>query len=628
MDGSASVELTPETATLADTETATGATSRDADTADDVPDTASPLADATTDAAVVDSAPISDIAATDSPIATDAPDVSSPTDAADAAQVDGGGCAAKDALSPSIDPTTLTQAAFVDVTGEYGIDTNKWHEFCVAVADFDGNGRQDFVVIERTFKKATIHATLLGQGPPVHVTTPIDTSWAVASFGCSAVDMDGDAKPDLVFGGYSGPALYLGYGNGGFVDKSSTWLPFITDYAAFSVQPVDLDGDLDLDLFIGAGFEPPQCSGLSCQYTSSDLICNFASFPPTKKMNDRVLIQEAKLPLHDVTSAWQVPTGGNQTVVLAVDLDEDGKMDILAGDENDGHRLLRNQGGKFAVHDVDLGFHPWAAAMGWAVGDLNGDGLLDLVLADAGPTPAYLQTAAKPGLPAQFVDGGGTLGVWGPSWGASAWSPLIADFDQDGLDDLLLGISVNMTPEELASFVSSCGTTMGKSNPFIGKPSIDVLYTHDKGTKLQATALPNGAYAHGLFLDQRHIDLDADGDLDVVQTRPGPTMMPTARVRILRNDLVKQGKSAWVVVEGKGMNRDALGTRVTAKVGGVLRKRWLNGSGGWGGSTTRFAHFGLGAADKATEVTVHWPDGSKTAVGDVAAGTTKQVHWQ
>ncbi|MSP90326.1 MAG: CRTAC1 family protein [Myxococcales bacterium] len=530
--------------------------------------------------------------------------------------------------SPSVDPETLPLAAFTDVTAQYGVDPAKWHEYCVAVADFDGNGREDFVVIERVNTKATVHAALLGPGAPVHVMTDLDTSLTSASFGCSAVDMDGDAKPDLIFGGYSGASVYGGNGKGGFVDKTKEWMPYITDYAAFSVQPADLDGDGDLDLYIGAGFEPPPCSGLSCQYTESDLVCSFAVFPPTKKMNDRVLIQGSKLPMADVTDAWQVPTGGNQTVVLALDVDEDGKMDILAGDENDGHRLLRNLGGKFAVHDVDIGFHPWAAAMGWAVGDLNGDGLFDLVLADAGPTPAYLQAAAKPGKPAQFLDGGGTLGVWGPSWGASAWSPLIADLDLDGLDDLLLGISVNMTAEQLAEFVSSCGLTMGKQNPFSSKPSIDVLYTHGKGPALVATALPHGPYAHGLFVDHRLIDLDADGDLDVVQTRPGPSMKPSARVRILRNDLAKQGKYMVVVVEGKGLNRDALGTRVTAKVNGSVRKRWLNGSGGWGGSSTRFAHFGLGGADQATDVTVHWPDGTKTLVGDVAAGATKTAVWK
>lgn len=536
--------------------------------------------------------------------------------------------AADATTSPQVDPTTLPQAAFVDVTSQYGIEPTKWHEFCVAVADFDDNGHEDFVLVERTGFKATIHASLLGGATIVHVKSPIDTSVATAAFGCSAVDLDGDSNTDLIFGGFAGAAVYLGNGAGGFVDKTAQWMPYLMNYAAFSVQPADLDGDGDLDLYIGAGFEPPPCGGLACKYTASDLICNFATFPPTAKMDDRVLLRGPALPMIDATAAWNVPKGGNQTVVMALDLDEDGKMDILAGDENDGHRLLRNVGGKFAIHDVDLGLHPWAAAMGWAVGDLNADGKLDLVLADAGPSPAYVQVAAKPGVPAQFVDQGGQLGIWGPSWGASAWSPLIADFDLDGLDDLLLAVAVNMSPEELADFVSYCGQTTGKINPFQGKPSIDVLYTHGKGPALQASAMPNGSYAHGLFVDQRAIDLDDDGDLDVVQTRPGPTMMPSARVRILRNDLKTKGNFIRVVVDGKGQNRDALGTRVLAKVNGVFRKRWLNGSGGWGGSSTRFAHFGLGESTKATDVVIAWPDGTTTLLGDVATGTTIKAVWK
>ena len=591
----------------------------------------SDLPDADAGPAATDAGVDATAVAADAVVAPDLPDaVVSEVVLADA-DSQGADAVPEDVLTAPVMPATLPAAAFTNVTASFGLDPAKNHAPCVAVADFDGNGREDFVVVETAGTKATVHAILLGPGPPVHVYSAFDTTVVQPNFGCTGVDMDGDAKPDLLFGGYSGAAIYAGDGKGGFVDDSAAWMPFVSDFTAFSVSPVDLDGDADLDLFVGAGFDPPPCTSLKCQFTASDLVC--VVDPPLKltpQLQDRVLIQGAQLPLTDQTAAWKVPPGGTQTVGLALDVDSDGKMDMLVGDDMGSHRLLHNTGGSFKSYDTDIGFHTYAGAMGWGVGDFNGDGLFDLVLAESGPTPMYVQTPAKAGKPLQFLDKGGELGVWWPTWGSSAWAPLVADFDHDGLDDLQLGISVNFTPEKAADFSTVCDESKfdPNKNPFAGETSIDVLFLHGPGKAMTAQAMPAGEFSHVVLLDPRYLDLDDDGDLDVVQTRPGPTMMPVSRVRILRNDLVKKGKSIRVVVKGKGKNQDALGTTITAKIGGQVRKRWLNGSGSWGGTPTRFAHFGLGSSEKATEVTVTWPDGTKTVLGDVVPGVTKSAVWK
>jgi hypothetical protein len=157
--------------------------------------------------------------------------------------------------------------------------------------------------------------------------------------------------------------------------------------------------------------------------------------------------------------------------------------------------------------------------------------------------------------------------------------------------------------------------------------NMDLLFTHGAGMAMVPSKLPPGPFAHVVSIDQQVLDLDADGDLDVVQTRPGKSFQPTSRVRVLRNDLAKKGGSATVVVRGKGKNQDALGTTVTATIEGKVHRRWLNGSGSWGGTPARYAHFGLGSASKASGVKVTWPDGSTTSLGDLPQGTTVQVTW-
>ena len=538
--------------------------------------------------------------------------------------------AADVAVPKPIDPAVLPLAAMVDVTSQYGFDPKAMMGMCIAVADFDGNGRQDFVVVRLVGFKAYIHAVLLGPGAAKHVESVFDTSSLQPNFGCSAADMDGDAKPDLLFGGFSGAALYLGDGAGKFVDQSPSWMPYIMDFAAFSVAPVDLDGDGDLDVFVGAGSDPPPCDNLKCQFTPTDLVCEvIPPMPLTAGVQDRVLIQNDSMALTDETKAWKVPPGGTQTVVLPLDVDSDGKMDMLVGDDFGGSRLLYNTGKAFKTFDTDIGLHVYSGSMGWTVGDFNSDGLADVVLAESGPMPLYSQVQPKPGNPVQFVDDGGKYGTWSPMWGASAWSPLVADFDHNGHDDVLVGVSVHISAEKSANIAGLCDASKQNSGAglFDGQPSIDVLFLNFPGQGMVPYRLVTGAHSHIIFLEEQLIDLDGDGDLDVVQTRPGPEMMPTSLIRILRNDLPKQGKQFTVVVKGKGANQDALGTTITAKIGGVSRKRWLNGSGGFGGTPSRFAHFGLGAAAKATEVTVTWPDGKKTLLGDGLPGATLTATW-
>ncbi len=548
---------------------------------------------------------------------------------ADADGADAGPTLPSNAVAIPIDVTSLEPAPFVDVTGDYGLEPAVKHEFCVATGDFNGDGIEDFVVIEAKSQVPVIHVVLVQPPKVQHVYSTFDSTTNNAKHGCSAADLDGDGKLDLLIGGQSGVSLYRGDGKGGLDDASDVWLPPISDYAAHSVAAADLDGDGDLDLYVGAGMIPPPCSGLECQFTATDLLCAFNPPPPAPAhLDDRVLLRKGAPPLVDASAAWGAATGGSHSIVQPLDINGDLKVDMLVGDEAAMPRLLINTGSSFQVYGKEIGLHPFVAAMGWAVGDLNGDGLPDIALADAGPTPVFSSSPAAPGKPPTLTDIGGITGIWGPSYASSAWSPQFADFDHDGRDDLALMVAVNMSALELMGFISGCNIGFGAmTNPFLGKPSIDILYLQQPTGPMQALAMPPWPFAHGMIADQRTVDIDGDGDLDLVQTRPGPSLWPAARVRILRNDLPKKGGSFRVTLVGKGGNTDALGSRVTAMIAGQVQTRWASGSGGFGGAHSRFVHFGLGAAKAAQAVTVHWPDGSKKVLGEVAAGASVTASW-
>ncbi len=641
-DGLAAADA-PQTDTP-DSEAGAGQTEplTDAATADEGPVDAAAQASSATDASVAaDLDATETVDAGDVVSVDDVPDSGAPTDLADPGQpadteppADTSDADEATADVGPKDPTLLPKVAFADITADFAIDPAKVHGACVGLGDYDGNGHDDFVVIEVDKTKATIHAVLLGGAKVQHVFTPVDTTMLLPTTGCSVVDLDSDGKLDLLLGGHAGAAFYAGDGKGSFVDQSAQWLPFIMDFATLTLAPVDLDGDGDLDLFVGAGVTPvtpngggPACGSLQCAYEETDFICTMKfPFPDAPaSLQDRVLIQGPKLPLVDQTAQWNVPPGGIWSNAQAVDIDLDGKMDVLVGDDFGAHRYLRNVGGQFAAYATDIGFHSYGHGMGWGVGDFNGDGLPDLVMADAGPNPLFLQVKPGIGKPVGFQDVGGNWGLWGPTWMASTWSPLVADFDQDGNEDLMMGVSISTTdPAEFPNVAAGCAGSVAKQ--YDGYPNPDVLFlSGGSASSWQAFAFPSGPYSHFAMVTQGTIDLDGDGDLDLVQTRPNAKM--TSMVRLVRNDLPGKGKSLFVRVLGKKGNLDALGTTVSAKINGNLRTRWLVGSGGTGGTRSRVAHFGLGSGDTAKDVVIRWPDGKQTKLGDLKAGTTTATTW-
>ena len=139
-------------------------------------------------------------------------------------------------------------------------------------------------------------------------------------------------------------------------------------------------------------------------------------------------------------AAVSYPTGVQPVALKAADLDGDGKLDLLTtnwgaatGPDTQGLSvLLQTSGGAFAA-PVHCATDFRSAAL--AVGDLNGDGRLDVVVANAGlpgdpgSVSVFLQSPTTPGAlnsPTNYV------GVWGPMGVA------LADLNGDGLPDLVL----------------------------------------------------------------------------------------------------------------------------------------------------------------------------------------------
>lgn len=135
--------------------------------------------------------------------------------------------------------------------------------------------------------------------------------------------------------------------------------------------------------------------------------------------------------------------GARLSAAIAVDLDGDGDMDLATAGAGP-HRLLRNDGaGVFEDATALGGPRVWesAASFGFGSGDLDGDGLQDLILPtvsapegeEGGFAPSHLLVQQEDGSFAEDTRRRPDLESWGLPFGAAA-----LDLDVDGDLDLFV----------------------------------------------------------------------------------------------------------------------------------------------------------------------------------------------
>ncbi len=278
-------------------------------------------------------------------------------------------------------------------------------------------------------------------------------------------DLDGDGKLDVVAGttGQTLSQVFLGGGQHSFTASVGALPPIFGTHQ--STIAVDLDGDGALDLVM-VGVAPTAMAAPQVMILHNDGSGSFT----------------------DVTSKKLAGDPFDATGVVAGDVDGDGHVDLFFSGDQDPCRLYLNDGkGTFqrASPDALPSLEKPGAGVP-AMGDLDGDGSLDIYLPSTGQDHVLLNDGTG-----RFADLGDQL--LGPETGAGQRATLV-DLDADGHLDALV--------------VESPGRLRVLRNDGTGR-----LFDYSGDLAGNDATLAVAGVAAG--------DTDGDGDLDLFVSRPG-----------------------------------------------------------------------------------------------------------
>jgi len=400
--------------------------------------------------------------------------------------------------------------------------------------------------------------------------------------GVSVIDVNQDGYDDvyLSVGGMGNKSefpnlLYINNGDLTFTEAAAEY--GLADQGE-SIQAVffdyDLDGDLDMYLLTGGGFENSAISVRAMQTNG------------TARNTDRLYRNDYNEKLgHPVFTNVSAEAGitfeGFGLGVSVLDANNDNWPDLYISNDYLSRDLLyvNQQNGRFNEEGLNYFGHMSHFSMGNDVADIDNDGFTDVITVDMLPEDLkrrklmsgansydIFQIALRYGYGHQYMrnmlqhnNGDGTYSEIGQFAGIDktdwSWAPLLADFDNDGFNDLYItnGFGKDITDMDFVKFRESRSSSFGSGGQLqkavkdclVTRPAIKVANYAFKNVDGQSFTKNTEAWGFdeaSISSGAVYADFDNDGDLDLIASNINA---PAFVYKNILNDSFKLFKSRF-----------------------------------------------------------------------------------
>lgn len=462
--------------------------------------------------------------------------------------------------------------------------------------------------------------------------------------GVTLADVNGDGLLDIYVsevGGYKSlmgrNELFINNGNLTFTEKAHE---YGLDVEGFNTQAsfFDYDNDGDLDMFlVNHSVHSTESYGSGSERNVHNEMSGDKLFRNDSK-GSSIKFTEVTQQAGIYSSAL-----GYGLNVMTADLNNDGWADIYVSNdfhEND-YYYINNHDGTFSEINQTAFGHESRFSMGSDIADFNNDGWDDIITLDMLPEDEKIlksSTGDDPldiynykmaqgyhhqysknclqlntGAGKSFSDISLYAGVAATDW---SWSPLAADFNNDGIKDLFITNGILRRPNDLdfLKFISS--EDVAKN-----------MQTGRSEDKLAISKMPEGKVSNYIFQGTdslkfinrtnawgfnipsfsngaAYADLDNDGDVDIVVNNINE------KAFVYENTSAKTLHSHFInlSLKGNAPNTFAVGARVLIKCKGALQSSYITATHGFESASMGPIHFGTGNNTTIDTIEIIWPD--------------------
>jgi hypothetical protein len=424
----------------------------------------------------------------------------------------------------------------------------------------------------------------------------------------------------------------------------------------------DYDNDGDLDMYLVVNNIPKGYNANVYKPIVTD-----GSFPSTGRLYRNDWNDSLKHPVFtDVSKQAGITTEGFGHDVTIADINKDGWKDIYVSNDFLGDDILyiNNHDGTFTDKVKSYFKHTSANGMGQDIEDINNDGLADVIELDMDPPDNYrkklfqgpnnyrsyqntdyfgyqyqyarnsLQLNQGPRINANdsigdpiFSEIGYYSGIEATDW---SWTPLVADFDNDGYRDIIVtnGYPKDVNDHDFINFRTQATNLASKKMMLSQIPQIKIhSFAFRNNSDLTFTNVSDdwGMMTPSFSNGAAYADLDNDGDLDLIVNNIDD------EAHIYRNMSRERDPDNHHFLQihfaGDSLNKDGIGAWAELHYDKGKQQVYENTPyRGYLSTIQNIAHFGLGKITMVDSVIIKWSNGKMQLLHDVKANQVLQVN--